>query len=314
MEEFEAGSRIKSGMTKRKQPRWVMPFLRALVRTGEVRTAAEDAGIDWSTAYQRRKTHPQFAGLWRGALAAHEKFVEMEKAGEFEALKRRPSTHVRFAPDEQVQTAPGSPAAPHPLPMSFAHRAELTGGAAQLKRAGHDRWGPRKEKLFFDELAATANVKRAAKAAGVSPNAVYQRRMRDAHFKAKWAAVLETGRASIEMHLVEAANRSFEPEELETGAVEPKVSVAEAIRIVQVHGSKQQQAQLHDPFAEQAAAMSEQEVEELRERLLNKIKRLSERTRREQVEEGWTLDEEHDHMVPPGYVKAVDAEPRDSDY
>jgi hypothetical protein len=125
--------------------------------------------------------------------------------------------------------------------------------------------------------------------------------------------VLETGRASIEMHLVEAANRTFEPEELETGDVEPKVSVAEAIRIVQVHGSKQQQAHLCDPFAEQAASMSEQQVEELRERLLKKIKRLTDRTRREQLQEGWILDEEHDHMVPPGYVKAADARPRDSD-
>jgi hypothetical protein len=81
------------------------------------------------------------------------------------------------------------------------------------RTAASSRWSKAKEKLFFDELAATANVKRAAKAAGVSPNAVYARRMRDAHFRAKWAAVLETGRASIEMHLVEAANKSFDPDD-----------------------------------------------------------------------------------------------------
>jgi hypothetical protein len=40
------GSRIKSGMTKeRKQPRWVISYLRALARTGQVRAAAEDEGV-----------------------------------------------------------------------------------------------------------------------------------------------------------------------------------------------------------------------------------------------------------------------------
>ena len=127
------------------------------------------------------------------------------------------------------------------------------------------RWSKAKEKLFFDELAATANVKRAARAAGVSPNAVYARRMRDTHFGAKWAAALETGRASIEMHLIEAANKSFDPDEIDTGDIQPKVSVAQAIRIVQVHGSKRQQEMLSNPFADQAASMSEEDIEEARE-------------------------------------------------
>jgi len=300
MEKEDVDSRLRGndekGMTKKsKAPRWQIPFLRALVRTGDVRASAEDAGIDYSTAYARRRAHAEFAAEWQRALEAHADAVQLEKASELDAL------HVAPSPSHSCAVVPS---------LSLERRG--TNGA-QLKRAGHDRWNGRKEKLFFDELAATANVKRAAKAAGVSPNAVYQRRMRDAHFRAKWAAVLETGRASIEMHLVEAANRSFEPEELETGEVEPKVSVAEAIRIVQVHGSKNQQAQLCDPFAEQAAAMSKQEVEELRERLMTKMKRLIDRTRREQLEEGWILDEEHDQMVPPGYVKAADAGPRDSD-
>jgi hypothetical protein len=53
----EDGSRIKSGMTK-KPSHWVIPFLRGLERTGEVRAAALDAGIDHSTAYARRRKLP----------------------------------------------------------------------------------------------------------------------------------------------------------------------------------------------------------------------------------------------------------------
>jgi len=69
--EEEDGSRIKSEMTKR-TPRWVVPFLRALERTGEVRTAAIDAGIDHSTAYARRRAHPDFASNWEWVVKAHE--------------------------------------------------------------------------------------------------------------------------------------------------------------------------------------------------------------------------------------------------
>jgi hypothetical protein len=262
--------------------------LRALARTGDVRASAEDAGIDHSTAYVRRRAHAAFAAEWEGALKAHAERAEEERAGELAALPQAPPPHCVRSP-------------------SPSERGEdWVGGGSQLKRAGHDRWSERREELFFAELAATANVKRAAKAAGVSPNAVYQRRMRDAHFKAKWAAVLETGRASIEMHLVEAANRSFEPEELDSGDVQPKVSVAEAIRIVQAHGSKKEQEELPDPFAEQAASMSTDQVDEIRESIIRKLRRYRQREMPRWIAQGWSFDEAYDHMVPPGWVRAAE--------
>jgi hypothetical protein len=309
MDGSEGGSRIKSGMTQRTprwtsndpsgrvQPAWVRYFLRALERTGDVRASAEDAGIDHSTAYARRRAHPEFAAAWENALRLRSGRAEEEKAAELEALEKAPSPGSPF---DKLRTSPPRPA----KGRGAVEEEELVGADSQLKQAGEGRWNRRKEKLFFEELAATANVKRAAKAAGVSPNAVYQRRMRDAHFKAKWAAVLETGRASIEMHLVEAANRSFEPDELDVGNAEPRVSVAEAIRIVQVHGSRKQQEELANPFAEQAASMGEQEVEELRERVFRKLKRLLDRDRRDKLQEGWALDEKYDCIVPPGWVRA----------
>ena len=55
-------------------------------------------------------------------------------------------------------------------------------GASRMKRVGHDRWSERKEKLFL-RAGGDGTVSRAAAAAGMSPNAVYQRRMRDAHLK-----------------------------------------------------------------------------------------------------------------------------------
>jgi hypothetical protein len=55
------------------------------------------------------------------------------------------------------------PAAPNPS----LERDDLVACGGQLRRAGHDRWSARKERLFFAELAVSANLKRAAAGAGV---------------------------------------------------------------------------------------------------------------------------------------------------
>ena len=115
--------------------------------------------------------------------------------------------------------------------------------------------------------------------------------------------MLETGRAAIEMKLVEAANKSFEPDELDVGDVQPKVSVAEGIGIVQVHGSKQQREELPDAIAEQAASMSNEEVDEIRHRIFMKLQRMRKRDRPELLAQGWSYDEEYDRDVPPGWVR-----------
>jgi hypothetical protein len=270
----------------------VVPFLRALARTGDVRAAAEDAGIDHSTAYARRRAHGEFALAWDEALVAHGEARVTREAAEVAAVAPSPSRSLAAGPSLSLEGRGSS--------------------GAQLKRAGHDRWSQAKEKLFFDELAATANVKRAAGAAGVSTNAVYARRMKQPVFRAKWDAVLETGRAAIEMKLVEAANRSFDPDEIDTGDVQPKVSVAEAIRIVQVHGSKKQKEELlPDPYAEEAASMTPDDVHELRERIVRKLQRMRERDRVDKLEQGWSYDESYDVDIPPGWIKGPDHRPQE---
>ena len=78
-----------------------------------------------------------------------------------------------------------SPGSPHPPPIErqtppplrcppphrVRDREELLATTAlggQVKRVGPGRWTAAAERRFFDELAATANVKRACAAAGVS--------------------------------------------------------------------------------------------------------------------------------------------------
>ena len=294
----------KAGMTSgRRAPRWTIAFLRALERSGEVEAAALDAGIDKSTAYARRKAHPDFAEAWENALRLRSGRAEeevQERIGFWAKVKGKVTPKLLGGTNGMQDPSTIESSFDGPPPHRVRDREELlasTSLGGKMVRAGPGRWNAAAEKRFFDELAATANVRRACAAAGVSTNAVYARRMKRPDFRAKWDAVLETGRAAIEMHLVETARKSFDPDDLDLGDVQPKVSVAEAIRIVQLHGSKAQKQEVEElePAEDEAAA--------IRERLVQKLHRLRDRMMPEMLAEGWSYDEEHDHMVPPGWVR-----------
>jgi hypothetical protein len=211
--------------------------------------SAADAGIDHSTAYQRRRAHAEFGERWEEALRLRSERVKTEEKEEIAALRRDPSTIA------------SSGNGPPPRP---AGREELIHVNGQVKRVGHGRWGKAKEKIFFDELAATANARMAAAAVGLSKNAVLQRRLRHPLFAAKWDAVVRTARASIDLYLVEETNKSFDPQQLDTGEATPKVTIDQAIKISQIGASKAQREAPPNPFEHEAAPG---EVEQMREKL-----------------------------------------------
>lgn len=62
-----------------------------------------------------------------------------------------------------------------------------------------------KRQQFLNVVAATANVKRAAAAAGVPPQSFYRLRHRDAGFAAAWDQSLDDGYAALEAMLLERA-------------------------------------------------------------------------------------------------------------
>jgi hypothetical protein len=255
-----------------------------LTRTGKVREAAKDAGIDWSTAYQRRKAHADFAAAWDEALSRFRSGRAKAEEQEIAAVRAQ-SPLTRLAEGESALSRDGE--------------------RAKMKRVGAERWGRRKEELFFAELAATANVTRAAAAAGVSTQAIYNRRLKHALFRAKWEAVVRTARSSIDLYLVEEAKKTFEPEAC--GLImpsSPSVSIDQAIKIAQLNSrSKGDGEAFSDPFAEQAAMMTEEDGQALRDRVLLKLERLAQRRIAEKIEAGWQFDEEHDALAPPGWVR-----------
>lgn len=114
-------------------------------------------------------------------------------------------------------------------------RQARAGGKAQVIRTDGKRWSQAAERAFLEELAATANVRAAAEAAGFSTTAIYRRRMRWPGFAAAWQACLEQGYARIEMQLLELATDSLRSEPVTGAAAGKAMTVAEALNLLKLH-------------------------------------------------------------------------------
>ena len=76
---------------------------------------------------------------------------------------------------------------------------------AHVRRERRDALTVAKRQHFLDVVAATANVKQAAAAAGAVPASFYRLRHRDAGFAAAWDQSLDDGYAALEAMLLERA-------------------------------------------------------------------------------------------------------------
>ena len=240
----------RAARSNRAPPVWEQPFLKQLERCGVASEAARVAGTGVRNAFKRRKANPTFAAAWDAAVALHR-----SEAG------RRAMRAV---------TAEG-----------WAFNSGPDGG--KVVAAGQSRWSKQSEEAFLVELTVSANVRLAAKAAGFSTVAVYKRRLRDKHFAAAWDAAIETGKARVQAYLVEAATRTFDPDELPIGDEReiPKVSIGEAINIAKLKSAGP------PPGAWDEEPPDEDYLKEVRERILEKLQRLRERDLSEYGEAGW---------------------------
>lgn len=279
---------------KQVEPQWVPGFLASLARTGNARLAATEAGIDHTTAYQRRLKRPEFAEAWARAL------------------------------DERGSQPAAAGCPPDSRFGELVERVSANRGA-QVVRAGVGRWSKRGEEAFLAELAASANVQRACAAAGFSTQALYKRRLTDRHFAEAWDAALIIGQARVEAYLIQTADRTFDPGSVADDAELPKMSVGEAIQVVKLGHAKSARsgaqrkwptgrwtgpADWDDPDDEEAVAQA-------RENIINRLQRMRENDEEEKLEAGWTRVEvpgsdettpEHKRWtwVPPGFAPVVD--------
>lgn len=69
---------LQNPTPKKRAPRWERAFLASLSELGNVRLACEAAGINRWTAYDRRKSDPDFANAWDAALDQAADLLEAE--------------------------------------------------------------------------------------------------------------------------------------------------------------------------------------------------------------------------------------------
>lgn len=82
-------------------------------------------------------------------------------------------------------------------------------------RCAERGWTAKRRKAFLDVLAASANVRLAARSIGVDPAGAYRVRARDKAFAALWDEALALGYDSIEQALIERARGGANAIEIE---------------------------------------------------------------------------------------------------
>lgn len=245
-------------------PVWESAFLKALERCGVASEAAKTAGTGVRNAFKRRKANPTFAAAWDAAVALHRSEVGRQAMS---AAAASGLGHVQ-GPD-----------------------------GAKLVIAGQSRWSKRSEEAFLVELSATGSVRVAARAAGFSTTAIYRRRMKDRQFRAACDAAVETGKARVQCYLVEAATRTFDPEELPIAGGDhfPKVSIGEAINIAKLpvreprlpaRSTAGRDGRIYDETGFDMTPITRDEWEEARQRIIDRLQRLRELTKEEEMETG----------------------------
>jgi hypothetical protein len=148
----------------------------------------------------------------------------------------------------------------------------LAGGRkAQVRKASKRDWTKAKEAEFLSVLAETCNVTLAAAEAGVSVSAAYRRRKADAGFRGAWLEAVGAAYQRLELVLLERAFVGTEKlVRRRDGSEERMVEYPNqlALTLLKMH---------RDTAVEAVTEVPPDDVEEIRERLLDKLERLRKR-------------------------------------
>ena len=166
----------------------------------------------------------------------------------------------------------------------MAGRKELTLVAAarpQLKKRARRDWSKAKANRFLGVLAETCNVSEACRQTGISMTVVYRRRKMDARFRAAWNETLSGAYSRLELVLLDRAfNGTEKVMTRHDGSVDRMREYPNhiALRLLQMH---------RETVIETESEMAEEDVHEIRERLVRKLQRMKMRdAEQEQGEAG----------------------------
>lgn len=147
-------------------------------------------------------------------------------------------------------------------------------GKPRQRAATRRDWTEAKEAKFLEVLTLTCNVTLAAQRAKVGNSTVYVRRARDAAFRDGWARAIAQGYARLEIETLERAiNGEMRTIVHKDGSAEARVEYNDrvALTLLRMHRDISGEPERRE---EQAAAIGEDGADELRDRLMAKLKRV----------------------------------------
>lgn len=261
--------------------KWRKRFLSAMARTANAGLSAQMAGVDKTTAFALRKRDPGFAAAWVRARDWGRARVKSEGRPAYSAGRPRPAR-------------PGE--APADARALIVRRSKREG--AQIVRAGEGRWSPAAEADFFAWLAAGFGVSHAVRQIGFSTTALYQRRLRDPDFAARWAAVREEGLVRNDELLIDSVPRTLDPEVMAAAEGLPKPTIAEAIQIQRLYRRKEEEG----ARGRRKPGPPPPSAEEVTAKIVQRVGAIKRHREAQQLAQGWVRDE-HGNMIPPGWER-----------
>ena len=165
--------------------------------------------------------------------------------------------------------------------MARKRKKEVTlvaGAKPQLRERSPRDWSKAKSKAFLRALAETCNVSEACRESGVSVSAAYARRKVDAPFRAGWIDALGEAYQRLELVLLDRAFNGTEKLLTRKDGSEERMreySNQLGLTLLKMH---------RDSAVAADREFSPEQVDELRERLLNKFRRLKQRDDKDKEE------------------------------
>lgn len=145
------------------------------------------------------------------------------------------------------------------------------GSHPQYKAASQQNWTQAKERMFLTVLSETCNVTRAAAEAGIDVSYAYRRRKAHAGFRAAWIEAIAAAYQRLELVLLDRAfNGTEKVVKRANGSEERMLEYSNQLGLTLL--------KMHRDTAIEGAPENEPEnMDEIRERLFNKLERLRKR-------------------------------------
>lgn len=154
----------------------------------------------------------------------------------------------------------------------MARKLVVVGGARpQARKASARSWSKTKARAFLGVLAETCNVSEASRQSGISLAVAYRRRRSDAAFRAAWVDAIALAYQRLELVLLDRAFNGTEKLVARKDGSEARMreySDQLGLRLLKMH---------RETAAEAEVELPPDQVEELRQKLFSKLRRLKQR-------------------------------------